>query len=795
MAPDSVLVRQQDPDEINELVEALQAGSSGPKKSKSMFSCRKTSYDIEGTSHKVDSWKFQEYAYKSTKMELPTYARGLFTWTDPKSGNSRIAVRGYDKFFNTGEVQRTKWEWIEKHTRGPYEITLKENGCIIFISGLEDGTLLVCSKHSTGSRGDASKSHASVGEAWVERMVGTKGRTKDELARTLYKGNITLVAELCDDSFEEHILAYADDRAGLYVHGINLNLPVFATYPMDKVEKFAEDWGFKKVKHFLKDNVEDLRKFLETTAESGAWEGEAVEGFVVRCKSRFGPDDPYWHDWFFKYKFDEPYLLYRQWRECTKAMISGKVPRIRKQKALTEQYLKFAKQYFIKNPEAKTQYNSNHGIIKLRDLFLAEQGLHGADIIQRSAEEEASADRKFVLVPVASIGCGKTTVAYALTNLFNWGHRQNDNIPSGKGPKARKFADFCSADLIHHPAVIADRNNHQKREREQLINDISDHVPEARFIALHYVHYDDFDDEALHDRIRKATRERVFARGDNHQTINASSDDQSKIIGIMEGFMERFQPIDREEKPDNAFDLVIDIDPVADSRQNLETIVKELHKHYPKLVPEIPSPEKLDNAIRAAFEEYRPDIKHTIGSRGPVVQKKLKNQQPQQRQSKASFEFFSLDVPASIINPILEETFAANPRSRAFFDSLKSSDRVQNKFHVTLIHQASSKLQPQLWEKYNNLEKPDVPKEKKVDIPVTFKRVSWDDRVMAIEVELPTGWESANKIAHITIGTKDPSVKPKEANDMLQKKEKDSVEIKTSETVVAGQFAAVSSRR
>ena len=55
-----------------------------------------------------------------------------------------------DKFFNTNEVRETAWDFIQERTKGPYELSLKENGCIIFISSLEDGTLLVCSKHSTG---------------------------------------------------------------------------------------------------------------------------------------------------------------------------------------------------------------------------------------------------------------------------------------------------------------------------------------------------------------------------------------------------------------------------------------------------------------------------------------------------------------------------------------------------------------------------------------------------------------------------------------------------------------------
>ncbi|MCV5117156.1 T4 RnlA family RNA ligase, partial [Escherichia coli] len=81
---------------------------------------------------------------------LPTYARGLFT-TRHKDGTPEITTRGYDKFFNVDEVTETKWENIRNRTRGPYELTLKQTGCSIFVSGRADDTLRVCSKHSTGA--------------------------------------------------------------------------------------------------------------------------------------------------------------------------------------------------------------------------------------------------------------------------------------------------------------------------------------------------------------------------------------------------------------------------------------------------------------------------------------------------------------------------------------------------------------------------------------------------------------------------------------------------------------------
>ena len=579
----------------------------------------------------------QDWDYK--KANLPTYARGLFT-TQNSKGQPEIVVRGYDKFFNHGEVRKTEWENVEKNTRGPYELSVKENGCIIFIAGMEDGSLIVCSKHSTGDRADVDVSHAVAGERWVEKHLAAVGRTKADLARELRKMNATAVAELCDDAFEEHVLAYNPEQAGLYLHGINRNLPEFVTYSGHLVDKFADQWGFKKTMYTMEDDIKEVKRFLDGVAESGAYNGRDTEGFVIRCQARETKDSP-WEDWFFKYKFDEPYLMYRQWRECTKAVIRGHYPKIRKHKKVTEDYLLYARRRLAADPKIGKLYNQNHGIIALRDDFLASRGSTGADIIREELEsgEGGAVTKNVVLVPVATIGCGKTTVAIALTKLFGWGHFQNDNI---QGPKNRapRFAQAVVNELAGHPVVIADRNNHQKREREQLIKDVSQIVPSATFVALHYVH-----DRTQYGRIRQATQERVLTRGDNHQTIQAGSKSQDEIIGIMEGFLHRFQPVDTERAPDSDFDLVIDLDVTASSRDNLETIVSRLNSEYPKLFGEMPTAADLDDAIEAALNDYKPDGKQdlsgTFGKRKdsragqPEVGQRPREKQPRFQDSKS----------------------------------------------------------------------------------------------------------------------------------------------------------------
>lgn len=762
------------------MLQGLEA-NKGRAKGKDGFSCKKNTFSVAGTDIKVDSWKMQDWDYK--KPNLPTYARGLFTTTNRK-GHPEIAVRGYDKFFNHGEVRETEWQNVEQNTRGPYELSVKENGCIIFLAGLEDGTLIVCSKHSTGARADADISHANAGEKWVERHLATVGKTKYDLAMKLREMNATAVAELCDDEFEEHVLEYTPDTAGLYLHGINLNLPEFATYPHHLVDQFAEQWGFRKTMSVLKDDIHEVKQFLDHIAETGNYAGRDTEGFVIRCQSK--ANTGVWHDWFFKYKFDEPYLMYRQWRECTKAVIAGKPPKYKKHQKITEEYLLFARKQLRGNPAVAKAYNANHGIIKMRDDFLASVGLRGSDIIRQEEEQgEGGGDTvtgDVVLVPAATIGCGKTTVALALCKLFNWGHVQNDNITTKKS-KPQAFAAACTNALGQYPAMIADRNNHQRRERQQLIQDVARIVPSARFVALHFVH-----DRYNYDHIRTTLRERVLSRGDNHQTIHTSKG-ANEIIGIMEGFMSRFEPVNPEAPPDDGFDVVIDLDPTAGSRENLETVIARLYTEYPRLFgdQDMPTPDDMDNAIEAAMNDYQVEIKHEIKGRDDRPKHANGNKsQPNgaAKPKERKVEYFAVQVPATRVNAILHALFAdASVENASMYNVLKNQRRIQPEFHVTLIHRIMAAQHPDHWarliESHTRASEPSperafaVPEAKLGMCKVRLERLVWDSRIMAFVVRLSPvegstdQFSSVNQTAHITVGTASPDVKPKESNDLL----------------------------
>ncbi|KAG5930643.1 hypothetical protein E4U42_002453 [Claviceps africana] len=696
----------------------------------------------------------QDWDYK--RQNLPTYARGLFTIPETDGQQPHIAIRGYDKFFNVDEVPETRWENIISNTRPPYELTLKENGCIIFMSGLEDDTLLVCSKHSTGDRVDLQISHASAGERHIERQLAAVGKTKSDLARELRNRNATAVAELCDDEFEEHVLAYGHGKAGLYLHGINLNLPDFATYPSSIVQQFADEWGFLKTGLHVLNDIQEVKAFLEQVAQTGSHEGREVEGFVIRCKMSTDPASRPFHDWFFKYKFEEPYLMYRQWRECTKALIAGKQPRFRKHQRLTEEYLLYARKRLAADSDLGKLYNQNHGIISLRDDFLKSKNLSGYDAaLLEDLDPVIMSDvkRDIILCPIATIGCGKTTLALALTHLFGWGHIQNDNI-SGKGRPPR-FVRAVLDELQNHPVVFADRNNAARKERRQLITDVKLQHPTVKIVCLNFRH-----DEGSIDKIKSITQARVLARGDNHQTIHAASD-KNKFIGVMDGFINRFESCTPYSNPDSGFDLIIDLDARNGTRQNLETTVHRLHQHFPCLIEKVPDSERYKAAMEAALD-YRPTLHHSISDR-PFRNRRVKQ-----------LEYMSIDVPSNDVNNILEKAFSeCPPQISRFYMELKETRRIQPKFHVTLMHRASSPERQDLWQRYVQAWESSACSDRQLGrCNLMLERIVFDNRIMTLVVRLldDTGtWECTNRVSHITVGTRNNTIRPKESNDLLNR--------------------------
>lgn len=745
--------------------------------------CIKSSHTANNTTIAVDSWKFQDWDYGKDKIKLPIQARGLFTTND-----DTIVVRGYDKFFNVNEKASTKEENLKSMTTGPYEVTLKENGCIVFISGLSTGDIIVCSKHSTGKRDqDTTRNHALAGEEAVKKQLGNDESKVKELAKYLYENNLTAIAELCDDEFEEHVLAYPKEKAGLYLHGLNYNTIQFRTLSMKDVYEFGDAWNFKAVKSLKFEDVNELFDFLHKCSETGKYNDQEVEGFVIRCK------DSSHHDFFFKYKFEEPYLLYRQFREVTRELISNKVPihsiRMKKHKYITKKYLEFVDELFKKEPDLAENFRHGHGIIKVRELFLQHlQETNGMDLLTLDAKLTDEMQKlnleenvKYVFVPIATIGCGKTTVFNSLANLFpDWIHIQNDNI--SKNSKL-KIVDLTLKALDNNPVVLFDRNNAEYRERTQLFTSMAqkrdqyiDPVIQIKYIALNFIH--DIDEEQLWD----LTFKRIKDRGDNHQSIKSDSD-ENVAINVMQGFIKRFKPFDATRKPDCDFDHVIHLKLSNEdsSFENVKIIIDDIFKNFKGIINEKPTDEEIHKLFKLALE-YKPTF--------------TKDMSLERKKKDPSYFGIAIDHP-SLVDTI-DQLLAGNES----WIALKEANRIQEEFHVTLGHVLTSKLNDTLRKKWKELAKRFIltneetkavhaPGKNLLDFYADVKLtqvVANKQKLICVKVELLDVFDSdfnklekvecLNTHLHITVGTFAPEIKPMKSNQTLTGLYKDSPEVR-----------------
>jgi tRNA ligase len=219
----------------------------------------------------------------------------------------------------------------------------------------------------------------------------------------------------------------------------------------------------------------------------------------------------------------------------------------------------------------------------------------------------------------------------------------------------------------------------------------------------------------------------------------------------------------------------------------------------------MPTAEELDAAIASSMNDYLVE-KDLSWSHAPPQKQKNKIQSPDNKPivpqpAESNFspsalakkiEYFNISLPTNEINSVLHSLFPpSTPAETArLYRQLVNSRRLQAAFHVTLIHRASKKDNPETWDRltarYITTQTHD-PAPKPVQYPPTLgsarvrlERLVWDNRIMTFVARiLPAGnedvpdadseWPCANAIPHITVGTASPDVKPKESNDLLRR--------------------------
>ena len=654
------------------------------------------------------------------------------------------------------------------------------------------------------------------------------GKTKAALADQLWRQNETAVAELCDDTFEEHVLAYPPDRTGLHLHGLNANTAHFQTRSMKEVDVFARQWGFLPTRYIQVDTLEEVNKFTSTVAQTGRWEGIAIEGFVVRTRMPTSQDvvtsidaltvvaPPYaqGQTWFYKVKFDEPYLMYRDWRELTRKMLSDKqafekagasagkaqrpeLPSTKKKRKETRLFVQWCYEKMYGSDDDKTQaqpelferQHQNQGIIHLRDMFIdymaSEEGQarleHGKGSMP--AKEAASVEpfTKTLIVPVAVPGCGKTAVALALTQLFpGMGHTQSDDVQTKKtGPT---FLRNIVKELDEHDVVFADRNNHLEKHREEIIKVVREWeaggtdvqgrkkgqqqkqrvqgvARRVRLVALVWP----LEDLPL-NMVHHLCSDRLVERGDNHQSLRVDSGKEHELV--LWQFLQTRQPFGQSsgaaeeatEGSDEAFDSAISLDIRSDLEASVQTSATELTNI---LGLPIPSSQQVGQALERA-RQYRVSVRKEVKSVA------------------AAIRYYGLSVEIDLTST-LQPLLIDEPEAREAFARLVNAKRVASRPHVTLVHGSDLKSEAngvateaqKKWDFYSSLcqqSQVAVTMEMKIDC------LAWNDRAMSLGISHVVSEQYGDAMwalqgqewrPHITIGTFSEDIRPYEGKRVL----------------------------
>ncbi|KAJ3170451.1 hypothetical protein HDU87_008791 [Geranomyces variabilis] len=788
----------------------------------------------------VYSYNCTEYLYKSPTPLFPTLARGLFVIESGREGSNdwKIVVRGYDKFFNVDEVPATRWKNLETETCGPYEATLKENGCIIFVAALA-GDLIVTSKHSMGAlretasydSGENKASHAQKGEEWLVKHLAAAGRTREELSQFLEAKNVTAVFELVDDDFEEHILEYPPEARGLYLHGLNENIPEFRTWSSAKLKPVAAQFGLHLVDAVVFNTVAEVRAFSDSCRKTGAYNGRAIEGFVVRCRRNEDLDNVF----FFKIKYDEPYLMFREWREVTNHALSTKAKKnkYRPRFELTKRYIAWVEEKIKSDPAFFRDFKNQKGIVAARNRFLLESNIPGIGehIVAESrrttqefgrgestikSEEEIEAEMlekelsvskkqngkirpdrlsqdqhackaaksrensakksagrtsdgcsKTLVIPVATIGAGKTLLGRTLARLYPAliGHIQNDDITAKKA--AQVFERKIMQEFETKDIVYADKNNHLFQHRKNISESFKERYPSGKVIVLDW-QVEQAVKEMGMNGVLDLTAQRVAVRGENHQSLTPAR--TGDVRGVIRMFLAQRDPLNPGKGPDALIEKAI---PLALRETPKDVLFRVIHA----LGLPVPSSKEYAAAAEAASQHVE------------TVLKQVKGASAQRRPRYYGIKIEDAEEALQFLEARLS---TENDGTRQIWDILKEQKRLEKQktygWHVTLCH-AKAHGEDKLCREYQGRiddyikQHPATPtsangradSEKgprtSSGIPVVLRltEIAWDSRAMALVVEkpLPAALKCMNDIPHITVATASDDIKPFVSNEVL----------------------------
>lgn len=242
---------------------------------------RASKYIGEKSFGNISSFNFTRGAFEDKVWDgMTTKARGLYIDTE----HEQVVARGYEKFFNYGEMEFTKPEALARNLKFPVEAYVKENGFLGIVSTDNDGELIFTSKSTMG--GD----HAVMVKENLYKIYGEEAIEKMRKYANQY--HVTFVFEIIDRERDPHIIQYNDNYAILL--DIIYNDMKFNKLSYSELQKVTENIGLEYKQHYKTlNNVKELSAFIDKATDpkfrlkTDRINDDCIEGFVFEDADGF----------------------------------------------------------------------------------------------------------------------------------------------------------------------------------------------------------------------------------------------------------------------------------------------------------------------------------------------------------------------------------------------------------------------------------------------------------------------------------------------------------------------------
>lgn len=316
--------------------------------------------------------------------------------------------------------------------------------------------------------------------------------------------------------------------------------------------------------------------------------------------------------------------------------------------------------------------------------------------------------------------------------------------------------------LIH----LSNRNNHLKQHRQQLRDAVAGRSPPVRLLALNW----SFDLPL--STIHRLCGERIVRRGGNHQSLVPDAADAAKHEDVLWQFLKGTEDL----SPDEVNEAV-----EMDVEESLEDALTRAVDACVRIlgVPR-PDQESMGQALAAA-RGYAPK---TI-AKPPAPKEDKATERGGSKKSQAAPRYFGILAEVDLETALAHAFDAADAHKSGaeFFDRLKKGGRVANRPHVTIVHSkgVSEPQEKAVWDRCAAATAgPRAPM-----FSFRLGHLLWNDRIMAATVDslaasTDNGGAPAEAVEfvgtlpvevrerlHVTVGTRDASVPPVEAKDLV----------------------------